>query len=186
VVPSLKSELIIYLPGYNKREIYINGRESLTISLVASQYKSFDKSYNNTFNEIALKDATYAVKSIVADDIKLSKATSFDQALQGLIPGLNIIEQSGMPGQKTFMSIRGIHSIFAKNEPLLFIDGMIHDYNYADISLMEGYSINPLDIVDIDDIADISVMNNGSSHLGVASSNGVIFINTEQKSETST
>jgi len=185
-VPNLKSALLINMPGYTKRRVYINGRETITISLVASQFKSDDKSYNHPLGVTAIKDANYAVKSVLADDIKLSKATSFDQTLQGLVPGLNVVNQSGMPGHKTWMNIRGVSSIFGKNQPLLYIDGMIHDYNYADNSIMEGFSINPLDVVDIDDIADITVINNGQSHLGVAGSNGVIFVNTEQKSEAST
>ena len=43
-VPDLKSELIIDLPGYNKRRIFINNREQLKVSLVRSDFKSLDKS----------------------------------------------------------------------------------------------------------------------------------------------
>jgi hypothetical protein len=54
------------------------------------------------------------------------------------------------------MNIRGISSIFGKNQPLLFIDGMIHDYDYTNLSLMEGFSLNPMDVIDIEDISDIT------------------------------
>ncbi len=186
LVPDNQVELIIYLPGYTKRNVFLNGRNFLNISLVADGYKSLDNLYNKPLGTGILKDENYAITSIKADEMKLSIATSFDQSLQGKVPGLSVIQQSGMPGHKTFMNIRGISSLYGKTEPLLFIDGMIHDYTYATEGLMEGFSLNPMEIVDIDDIADISVLKDGASFLGAAGSNGVINVNTEQKSETST
>ncbi len=185
-VPNYQSEITVYLPGYVKRQIFLNGRESLTITLVANQYKSFDKTYNKPLGKVILKDETYAVSAISAEDIDLSRATSFDQTLQGLVPGLQIIEQSGMPGQKTYMNIRGIRSLVGRNEPLLIIDGMIQDYNYANQGSIEGFTLNPLDIIDVEDIADISILKVGDSYFGSASSNGVIYLNTEQKVNAST
>jgi hypothetical protein len=68
----------------------------------------------------------------------------------------------------------------------MFIDGMIHDYAYANTSMMEGFALNPMDVVDIDDISDITVIKDGVSFLGAAGSGGVININTEQKGKAST
>ncbi|MCB8995534.1 MAG: SusC/RagA family TonB-linked outer membrane protein [Bacteroidales bacterium] len=186
VVPNLQAELIVDLPGYNKRNVYLNGRDFINISIVSDKYRSFDNAYNKPLGTGVLKDVTYPLTALTAEDISLSKAASFDQVLQGRVPGLSVIQQSGMPGSRTYMNIRGFSSLYANNEPLLFIDGMIHDYSYASRSLMEGFSMNPFDIVDIDDIADITVLKDGQSYLGAAGSNGVINVNTEQKSETST
>ena len=186
VVPNKQAELLINLPGYNKRNIYINGRDNVHISLVSTDFFSFDNSYNHPLGSNLLKDASFSVVALKADDMKFSPASSFDQALQGRVAGLSVSEQSGMPGHKTFMNIRGISSLYGNTEPLLFIDGMIHDFSYASNSLMEGFSINPMEVVDIEDISDITVLKDGDSFLGAAGSNGVINVNTEQKSETST
>lgn len=185
-VPGKQTELIINLPGYQMRKIFTNGRSELKITLVPSIYKSLDDAYNTPLGTAVLKDETYAVSPLSAGDLSMSKTTSFDQSLQGLVPGLNIVEQSGLPGQKTWINMRGIGSLVARNEPLLMIDGMIHDYNYAYQGLMEGYDLNPMDIVDVEDIADITIMKNGDSYMGATSSNGLIYLNTEQKSEAST
>jgi TonB-linked SusC/RagA family outer membrane protein len=185
-VPNKQAELIINLPGYNTRKVFILGRDSINISLVSSEFRSLDNYYNSPIGVPTLKDATYAVSVLNTSDIDMSRSTTFDQDIQGKVPGLQIIEQSGMPGNKTWMNIRGISSIYGKNQPLLFIDGMIHDYDYTNLSLMEGFSLNPMDIVDIEDISDITVLKNGDSYLGGVSSNGVVNINTEQKSEAST
>lgn len=185
-VPTLKTELIFNLPGYNLRKIFLNGREKVNISLVASEFKSLDNSYNSPNGPQSVKDAVYSITALTADDLKQSKATSFDQTLQGKVPGMSVVNQSGMPGQRTFMKNRGFSSLYANTEPILFIDGMIHNYSYADVSLMEGFSLNPMDVIDIEDISDITVVKNGNSYLGALGSNGVVNINTEQKAETST
>lgn len=185
-VPNLKTELIFNLPGYNLRKIFLYGREKVNISLVASEFKSLDNSYNSPNGPQSVKDAVYSVTALTADDLKQSKATSFDQTLQGKVPGMSVVNQSGMPGQRTFMKRRGFSSLYANTEPILFIDGMIHNYSYADVSLMEGFSLNPMDVIDIEDISDITVLKNGNSYLGALGSNGVVNINTEQKAETST
>ncbi|MBN2807333.1 MAG: SusC/RagA family TonB-linked outer membrane protein [Prolixibacteraceae bacterium] len=185
-VPGPQTELIFNLPGYKMRKVFTNGRSKLNVTLVPSAFKSFDDAYNQPLGSSVLKDETYAVSPVSASEMALTKTTSFDQALQGLVPGLHIVEQSGLPGQKTWINIRGIGSLVGRNEPLLMIDGMIHDYNYAHQGLMEGYELNPMDIVDVDDIADITILKNGDSYMGATSSNGLIYLNTEQKSETST
>jgi TonB-linked SusC/RagA family outer membrane protein len=186
VVPDKHAELLINLPGYNKRNIYLNGRDLINISLVSTDYNSFDNSYNNPLGSNLLKDASFPVSALTAENLKQEQVSSFDQALQGRVSGLSVIQQSGMPGHKTYMNIRGVSSLYGNNEPLLFIDGMIHEYSYANKSLMEGFSTNPLEVVDLEDISDISVLKDGTGYLGAAGSNGVININSEQKSETST
>lgn len=186
VVPNNQSELIFNLPGYIIRSLYLNGRDNVNVSLVSEKYKSADNFYNDPLGQKTIKNASFSLQTLNMDELKMTKATSFDQIIQGRISGLSVIEQSGMPGHKTYMNIRGFSSLYGKNEPLLFIDGMIHDYNYANQSLMDGFSLNPLEVVDVDDISDITIMKDGASFLGAAGSNGVININTEQKSETST
>ncbi|MBE0654602.1 MAG: carboxypeptidase-like regulatory domain-containing protein, partial [Bacteroidales bacterium] len=137
-VPDLEAELIINLPGYIKRNVFLNGRDFIAVTLVSSRFRSMDDSYNTPLGPEILKDAVFPVTSLTAGDLKLDKVTSFDQALHGLVPGMDVTNQSGLPGQRTFMRIRGISSLFAETEPLLFIDGMIHDFSYAKYSLMEG------------------------------------------------
>ncbi len=185
-VPDLQSELIVNMPGYNMRRVFILGRESLVISLVNADFISNDNGYYHPLGTTTLKNATQSVGTLTAGEITPSSSTSYDQALQGNTAGLQIIEHSGMPGHKTLMNLRGFSSLYARSNPLLFIDGMIHDYGYADNSLMEGYSLNPMDVVDIEDVADVSVVREGDAYLGSVGSNGVIYINTEQKSEAST
>ena len=185
-VPDLQAQIIVNMPGYTRRNIYLNGRESIQISIVPEQYRTLDHSFNHPLGSTVSKDAVYPVTSVPKSEMDLTSVSSFDQALQGKVPGMSVVRRNGSPGSRTFMNVRGYSSLFANNEPILFIDGMMHDYSYARESLMEGFSLNPMDVVDIADIVDISVLKDGLSYLGAAGSNGAIYINTEQKAEAST
>lgn len=185
-VPDKNAELNIEFPGYIKRKMFTHGRDIINITLVSSDFKSLDNNYNSPFGVSGMKDETYAISILNASDMDITRSTNFDQEIQGKVSGLRVIEHSGVANNRTWMNIRGVSSMFGKNEPLLFVDGMIHDYNYTNLDLMEGFALNTLDIVDIEDISDITVMKNGLSYLGGAGSNGIININTEQKSEAST
>jgi len=186
MVPDLNAELVVNFPGYVLRSLFLQGRDFIEVSLVTAEHRSFDEIYFSPKGELIVKDATFSLEALPEQEVRFTNATSFDQVLNGRIPGLNVIRQSGMPGQRTFMNIRGFSSLYANNEPLVFIDGMIYDFAYANVSLMEGFALNPMDVVDIEDITGITVMKDGLSFLGSTGSNGALYINTEQKAEAST
>jgi len=96
-VPDLQAEINVSLPGYNRRNIYLNGRESLDIVMVSDRYQTMDNVYNTPLGTQLLKDATFPVTSVTQSAMAYSKASSFDQALQGKVPGMMFTEQSGMP-----------------------------------------------------------------------------------------
>ncbi len=186
LAPDMHAELIFDLPGYIKRTIFLKNRATISLSMVPVKFKSLDDSYTTPLGARIQKDAVFPVTGLTVNDLKYTKSSSFDQAFKGKVPGLSVTKQSGMPGQRTYMNIRGISSLYAASEPLMFIDGMIYDYSYAKNSLMEGFALNPLDILDIDDISDVTILKDGLSYLGAAGSNGLINVNTEQESEAST
>lgn len=178
--------LIFNLPGYTKRSLHVKEADKLEIYLIKQEYKSEDNLVITTMDEVEAKDISVPVSALTVGDLEKTTYASFDQGLQGKVSGLYIKEQSGMPGQRTLMNIRGGSSLYASNEPIIFIDGMIHNYNYAQNGIIEGFTLNPLDLMDPEDIMDITVMKDGLSYLGSAGSNGLINVNSEQEAETST
>ncbi len=185
-VPDLKAQIILNLPGYSRRNIYLNGREEIKVALVPEEFSTIDDQSISPLGVSVIKDATFASTALRKSDIDYTMVSSFDQVLQGQVAGMSVINRNGMPGSRTNMNIRGYSSIYGNNEPILFIDGMIHSYSYANNSLMQGFALNPMDVVDIDDISNITVVKDGLSYLGSAGSNGAIYVNTEQGAEAST
>jgi TonB-linked SusC/RagA family outer membrane protein len=83
------------------------------------------------------------------------------------------------------MFLRGINSLYATNQPLIIVDGIIFDNaNYG--SLIAGSYTDPLSTIDPKDIDNITVIKDGSSIYGTKGANGVIIITTARAKELGT
>jgi len=133
------------------------------------------------------KKSTYtgAASVISMDKLQDIPVISTTQMLESQVPGLRINSSSNQPGAYKNMSIRGIGSINASNQPLIVLDGVpIIDANYvndADNSTgLDAFStINPNDIESITVLKDAT----STSIYGARGSNGVILITTKKGKE---
>jgi TonB-linked SusC/RagA family outer membrane protein len=185
LLPSPTEQIMVNYPGFHTINFYTTGNQEQDIFLTRSGYHSDDEVYTSLLGEETLRNATNSISVHTKSVMDKTAASSSDQTLSGKIAGLQVIEHSGMPGHSSWLNLRGISSIFGRNEPLVFIDGMIYEIDYTNNSLIEGHLLNPMDIVDVDDIEDITAIKIGEAQLGSAGSNGVLYINTEQRKETS-
>src|SRR5262249_38539994 len=107
-------------------------------------------------------------------------------ALQGLVPGLAIIQLTGAPGGGISVQLRGQSSIQSINDPLYVIDGIPYvlrpggtpfvkfNPNLSGGSILN--LINPSDIETIDVLKDADA----TSIYGSQGANGVILITTKK------
>ena len=78
------------------------------------------------------------------------------------------------------MFIQGINSLNSNAQPLVVVDGVIWDMQYDRTTVHQGFINNVLNMIDVDDIADIKVVKNGAAFYGAKGSNGVIEITTNR------
>ena len=129
---------------------------------------------------------TGSISQIRSEDIAATRTANGVDALQGKIPGLQITQNSGKPGQfNSDLSIRGY------GNPMIVVDGVVRSVtrqrkntrswsnnarqleSYNDISVLQ--ELNP------DDIESISVLKDASATIyGLGAENGVILITTKK------
>lgn len=133
------------------------------------------------------KDLTGAISSISAADIGKTVSTTFDQALEGRIAGVQVMQNSGQPGAGVSIQVRGLGSINAGIEPLYVIDGVIippgNQSSTAGIYMgNSGTRNNALSTINPSDIASIDVLKDASAIAiyGSQGSNGVVIISTKR------
>ena len=112
------------------------------------------------------KLVTGATVHVDADNITAVNAVDAFGALQSLAAGMNIVQNSGQPGESYRVVIRGMGTA-GSNEPLYVIDG-VPGGNISDLS--------PNDIESIDVLKDAA----SSAIYGARASNGVILVNTKK------
>ncbi len=128
------------------------------------------------------RDVTAAMGTYKPGDINVRQALSADDLLQGRVAGVNITSASGVTGSKNRVSIRGIGSITAGNEPLYVIDGVPITNTGGDTGAWSSQSMNGLDDFNPADIESIQVLKDAASAAiyGSRATNGVILITTKQ------
>lgn len=110
-----------------------------------------------------------SVSVVKADKVESTPTAAFDQALQGQVPGLTVLSNSGEPSASAEMKIRGIGSINSGTAPLYILDG-------AAISSSDFNTVNPSDIESISVLKDAA----STSIYGARAANGVIVITTKR------
>ena len=120
--------------------------------------------------------------SLTNREFEKTAMPSFEPALQGKIPGLQVIDRSGMPGEGSFLHIRGYNSLYSNAVPLIVIDGMVTRSEGFNNSIINGYHNNPLSDINLNNISTVTVLKDATetSWYGIKGSNGVILINTDQ------
>ena len=117
-------------------------------------------------------DLTGSVVSVNAKAIEESMASTIDQALQGRAAGLQMTQNSGVPGGGTSIQIRGVNSLNSTNEPIYVVDGVIISGETGSNTSNAIAGINPADIESIEILKDASA----TAIYGAQAANGVILI----------
>lgn len=136
--------------------------------------------YGTTTRRLSTGD----VIAVTAENIAKQPVGNVLLALQGRVPGMSIVQNTGIPGSAPTIKIRGTNSIAAGTSPLYILDGVpipetqtaINGSNLGPngISGLEG--INPADVESISVLKDADA----TAIYGSRGANGVVLITTKK------
>ena len=128
------------------------------------------------------RDLTGSVTSLKGSEVQDMPAQSFEAAIQGKAPGVQITTGSGVAGSGSLVRIRGVASISASGDPLYIVDGIPISQNYFVNGNNGGFNNNPLATLNPEDIESIDILKDAAatSIYGSRGSNGVILITTKR------
>src|SRR5665647_28304 len=162
-MPNKDAILIFSFIGYITVRLSTVGKTTIDISMV-TDVKSLEEVVVTGYSTQRKKDITGSVSVVDIGNLKKIVSSSAQQALQGLVSGVNVIT-SGVPGSASKILIRGVTS-FGNTDPLVIVDGIEQDLN----------NISANDIESIQVLKDAGA----SSIYGVRGANGVIVVTTKK------
>lgn len=168
---SPKATLSYSYLGYISAKIAVNNKTSINVTLLEDT-KKLDELVVVGYGTMKRSDVTGSVGSISSEALEKSVSTTMDQALQGRIAGVQMTQNSGIPGGGTSMLIRGIGSINSTNEPIYVVDGVIISGETGSSTSNAIAGINPADIESIEVLKDASA----TAIYGAQGANGVVLI----------
>ncbi len=185
-VPAYDALLQVDGEGYQSVNVSLKGRKTLAIALHDESHPSVYESIVLPYGTKLKSDAPEAATQFQADGSWGNPYEMPDAQLQGHVAGLNSIRRSGSPGVGANMFLRGYTSLYATNKPLVVIDNMVYDYNDYGESIIANNYTNPLALIDVKDIDQVSVLKDASSMYGTKGANGAIIITTARAKQQAT
>ena len=179
-VPANSKTLTVTYVGMKKAEVQIAPNVKVEMQ---SAIEELDELMVVAYGTAKKSSYAGSASLVRADAIKDVPSTTFENALNGKVAGLQLTNNSGQAGSAPAIRIRGIGSMNAGNEPLYVIDGV--PVSSGNIGQMDGeiYSTNNImNSLNPDDIESISVLKDAaaSSLYGSRAANGVILITTKK------
>ncbi|HVH12935.1 MAG TPA: SusC/RagA family TonB-linked outer membrane protein, partial [Longimicrobium sp.] len=125
-----------------------------------------------------------SIASVRADDAAETPVAQVDEVLQGRMAGVQVVQNSGVPGAAISVRVRGSSSISAGNQPLYVIDGVpLTQGDFSGLTgQMGGQGIDALSNLSPNEIESIEVLKDASAAAiyGSRASNGVVLVTTKR------
>ncbi|MGB3180328.1 MAG: TonB-dependent receptor [Cyclobacteriaceae bacterium] len=171
---SPEASLVFSYVGFVKEEISVNNRSTINVSLVPD-IEQLSEVVVVGYGQQEKEDVTGSIAEVDDELFNKGAIVSPDQLITGKVAGVNVSPDTGEPGGKSAIRIRGGTSLTAGNEPLYVIDGVP-----IENSDQKG-GRNPLNFLNPNDIETFTVLKDASAAAiyGSRAANGVILITTK-------
>ena len=151
-VPNYSNSLYVSATDYSVIEYPLQGKSKIDISLYGVLPPLHEQSALTVDGQI---------QSILASDVR-------------------VINHSGAPAIGSSMFIRGFNSLNINSQPLIVLDGIVLDNQNDRASIHQGFMLNRLSNISVDDIESVQVVKDGTALYGSKGGNGVLLINTKR------
>ncbi|MGM1057393.1 MAG: SusC/RagA family TonB-linked outer membrane protein [Bacteroidota bacterium] len=159
--------LVFSYVGYTVGRLTVGEGDSINVILKEDEAQ-LDEVVVVAYGTQTKRSIVGSVVSLDEETLEKQQLTTVTQALQGNVPGVNILTSGGQPGNSPTIRIRGVASINASADPLIIVDGAPYNGN---INTISG-----------DQIESMNVLKDASSTAlyGSRAANGVIVITTKK------
>ena len=192
-VPDPANVLVFSSLGFETQGITVGNQTIINISLKESISTLDEVTISARYYNNPQRKETGAVSEMDAKAIEKQPVNNPLAAMQGHIPGVNISQNSGVPGGSYRIQIRGQSFIdleggvfSTKNDPLYVIDGVPFDSESFSANLaadiIPSGIVSPLNNINPADIETIEVLKDADATAiyGSRGANGVVLITTKK------
>lgn len=189
VLPETKDVVLVFsFVGMKTVERKYTGEKVINVLMEESSTEMEEVVVTTGYETFKKKRLTSAITTLKAEDIMVSGLSSIDQMLEGHVPDMMFMVNSGEVGVVPKIRIRGTSTLIGNREPLWVVDGIVvndpvpvspdelNDPDYVNRIGNAIAGINPQDIDQINILKDASA----TALYGAKAANGVIVITTKK------
>ncbi|NDV17679.1 SusC/RagA family TonB-linked outer membrane protein [Muricauda sp. TY007] len=178
--------LVFSMVGFKTLTVPIGGREDILVSLEEDVTVLGEVVLNAGYYTVSEKERTGNIATIDATAMEKQPVANPLAAMQGHLSGVNIVQNTGVPGGGFEIEVRGRNFINGVSDPLFIVDGVpfgSQSLGSNDVSgqIFSG-NISPLNAINPNDIESIEVLKDADATAiyGSRGANGVVLITTKK------
>ncbi|WP_172435871.1 SusC/RagA family TonB-linked outer membrane protein [Sediminicola luteus] len=173
--------------GHVTQTITVAGRTTIDFTLETETTLLEGVELNAGYYSVSQKERTGNIVKVNAKEIDKQPVSNPLATIQGRMSGVDISQNSGIPGGGYIIRIRGQNSINAGNDPLYIVDGVPFGSSSLGSAIVSGSIIplgnpNPLSVLAPEEIQSIEVLKDADATAiyGSRGANGVVLITTKK------
>lgn len=197
MIPNMKAPVLIFsFLGMKTREVRYVGQKEMLV-LMEEDVKAIDEVIVTGYQRIRKADMVGSTNTVKREDLFYDGTNSIEQMLQGKLPGMLVLNTSGLVGQRQKVRVRGTSTLLGNQEPVWVVDGIIQEdpipfktreldalgnISQDNFDMVKDFVGNAISWLNPNDIDDITVLKDASATVmyGVKAANGVIIITTKR------
>ncbi len=193
-VPEMEDITLVFsFVGMKTQEVKYTGQDSIDVKMTMD-VKNVDEVVVTGYQTVKKRSMAGSTSHVDAEDLVLTGTQTLEQALQGKIPGMMVINTSGLTGTRQRVRVRGTSTLLGSAEPVWVVDGVIQEdplpfetndltnLNPDNMDMIKDFVGGAISWLNPQDIDDITVLKDASATAiyGVKAANGVIVITTKK------
>lgn len=172
--------------GYTPYEYTVIGPQRNLMITLTEEVSKLDELVVIGYGSMKKRDISGSIATISNESLENTAVKNVMSALQGRASGVQVVSNSGAPGDGISVTVRGQSTLNSGNEPLYVVDGVpVESNSLSQLNGYESHGLNPLADINPQDIESIEILKDGSSTAiyGSRGANGVVLITTKRGRE---
>lgn len=166
-ISAKKGDVLVFsYIGYLPEEITLGDQSTVDIAL-SPDIKTLEQVVVMGYSTRKRNEITSAVTTVSSEKLQGVTSNNIETMLQGKVAGISVVDNSGSPGSRPDVRIRGVASLSAPQGPLYVVDGII------------GGNFDPNDVETITVLKDA-----GATGMYGSQANGGVIVVTTKKAKT--
>jgi len=164
-IRAAKGDILVFsFTGYLPQEVSIQSQTAVNVQLLEDN-KGLDEVVVVGYGTQSRRSVTSSISKLDKEVLANTPRANAASALQGTVPGLQVVTASGQPGATPAITLRGGASINSPGAPLVIVDGVIRSLS----------DISSENIESMETLKDASA----TAIYGARANNGVILVTTK-------
>ena len=186
IAASGEDVLVFSMVGFKSQSVPLSGRDDIRIVLVEDVTALGEVVLNAGYYKVSEKARTGNIATVTSDVLEKQPVANPLAGIQGHMSGVNIVQNTGVPGGGFSVEVRGRNFLNGASDPLFIVDGVpfgSQSLGAARISnQIVGGDISPLNAINPSDIESIEVLKDADATAiyGSRGANGVVLITTKK------